>query len=989
MVTTEELDKAEADLRQRQAELSMQERQAVAIAQTKIPVRRYTSGVTPDMQQQTIRNREQGQQALREINNQRQNINRGFADIQNARDQIAEAERIENENKIAEDVAFGKAPPMALTTERQRQLARQIKAGVDYQSKINTLRKAGIKPVYVNGQLAGFEDSNTGSSYSVSNIPGAIKNTPASIEAFKQTGLIKEVPQTPTYTGGATPQQEFNQIVFGTNAIDKIINPQPLPMSKAILITPQRESGLIEQKLNNITNKTYYGKLKPSQFALGIAEGVISTEKTINQVRKDGLPKTGLNIMNNLGKLTGLNIGQNKIYAKELLQYVRTTNPQRVQGRITYEVLTAEILGRSFNYAKEKAVGEVVLKVSAPAENRFISETVLSNVRSESLQIDIAKFQIVGINTGEYSFTVPRYQLLKYPLRKEVYQNLPLEKLESLFPKGKTNILIEPKVSFTATEPFYAYEGRILGPTNRLSNEVRLVTKTGTNNRLQSTLFSTIEGSTRAEDKILFKNINRDLLNPQQLLEINKLEDLYSKTSKTSRTVASKLIDDTTQTTRLNIDYNQQIKKLFGEGATLESGDIIVKDFAKLNSKGKIIDLTNTGKTISRAELKSVSESKVLISKETSNSILKEIELLNESIAVRDITFPKFKATKNILKIEGSVRRYEFDVPSPKTETNFIIPSDKRSSEQFLKSLYGDENRKTINKQIAGLALQKSNTLNLGRKNIASIGNNKALTLSEVSNIASGTTALKSQYYGKGTYEKTDSQVFKSFEEQTITGLTRNSFIEKPRTELKFNLNLRNDNKNLQSNIQKDVLKEINKEQSKYVSKSVSEILSKQVQKDITKQITKQINKVPFKSSDILIPNIRSSQRENTKLPRPMFNNRLKSSPPIKLNQAYKTFIIRGRKRVELPGVRSRGQAIRYGERIALSNISATFGIKKGEGLVYDKDINFTPSKKLFRDYKIQRGKRVPLVDTFIQRQGKRLYSRSEVDDLLSFKIKR
>jgi len=98
--------------------------------------------------------------------------------------------------------------------------------------------------------------------------------------------------------------------------------------------------------------------------------------------------------------------------------------------------------------------------------------------------------------------------------------------------------------------------------------------------------------------------------------------------------------------------------------------------------------------------------------------------------------------------------------------------------------------------------------------------------------------------------------------------------------------------------------------------------------------------------------------------------------------EGFKTFIIRRGKKVYLGSVLPRGRALKSGSLEARRTLGATFGIERAGKSVSQTDINFRPSTKIFRSYRIKQGRRVQLTDTFIQRRGTRLGARSEITEI-------
>ena len=72
-----------------------------------------------------------------------------------------------------------------------------------------------------------------------------------------------------------------------------------------------------------------------------------------------------------------------------------------------------------------------------------------------------------------------------------------------------------------------------------------------------------------------------------------------------------------------------------------------------------------------------------------------------------------------------------------------------------------------------------------------------------------------------------------------------------------------------------------------------------------------------------------------------------------------------------------KGLALKAGEEYSLKTLGASFKVE-AIGTTDLLDIDYRPKEDLFRSFKIVKGKRVPLKDTFIQRRGKRLITGSE-----------
>lgn len=104
-------------------------------------------------------------------------------------------------------------------------------------------------------------------------------------------------------------------------------------------------------------------------------------------------------------------------------------------------------------------------------------------------------------------------------------------------------------------------------------------------------------------------------------------------------------------------------------------------------------------------------------------------------------------------------------------------------------------------------------------------------------------------------------------------------------------------------------------------------------------------------------------------------------------SKAYNLFIKRFGK-YRPAGEFTRGKALMEGERITRKTLAASFKIVPTNRLLKGKDVNYNVSN-IFRTYKIEKGRRVPLLNEFIQKRGTRLGSRDEVSEILGFKRKK
>jgi len=77
-----------------------------------------------------------------------------------------------------------------------------------------------------------------------------------------------------------------------------------------------------------------------------------------------------------------------------------------------------------------------------------------------------------------------------------------------------------------------------------------------------------------------------------------------------------------------------------------------------------------------------------------------------------------------------------------------------------------------------------------------------------------------------------------------------------------------------------------------------------------------------------------------------------------------------------------KSEALRVGEKVTRTTLSASFKVVKSNKMVRRTDESFTPSPDVFRSYRIVKGRKIPLMDEFIQRREKRLGTRPEVFEI-------
>lgn len=222
--------------------------------------------------------------------------------------------------------------------------------------------------------------------------------------------------------------------------------------------------------------------------------------------------------------------------------------------------------------------------------------------------------------------------------------------------------------------------------------------------------------------------------------------------------------------------------------------------------------------------------------------------------------------------------------------------------------------------------------------------------------------SFRSLYYGTGQYERTEAQVmFKPL------SIEKNFIISAPRISESQRLMPRSISRVIQQP------RSLNRIMTSIISvpRGAQKYKFKTIQKQPIPQKTTKSNIFPF------ISRVPTGKR----IPPIKLNFKLKQkrTPSIYKIFGYKTYVIKSGKRIYLGGIKTKGEAIRTGELFTTKTLRATFGVQRTGKLIKGTERTYLPSMNIFRSYKIRGGKKIPLVDEFIQRRGKRLAFAPEV----------
>ena len=180
------------------------------------------------------------------------------------------------------------------------------------------------------------------------------------------------------------------------------------------------------------------------------------------------------------------------------------------------------------------------------------------------------------------------------------------------------------------------------------------------------------------------------------------------------------------------------------------------------------------------------------------------------------------------------------------------------------------------------------------------------------------------------------------------------------------------------------LIKQLTKTQQKLKLKQQLKLKQKLTQ---VTQLTKTQQLIKTKAQELLKQKLKSkfipkklNKKKEKKLK--ILLNKLKSS------QSYQVLLRQKGKFKSVSGKLTKGEAKKLGSALARQTLAATFKIRATSRIVRRKNVPFTPSPKIFRTFKIVKGKQVPLNNQWIQKRGKRLSARQEVSEIKIARIK-
>lgn len=181
------------------------------------------------------------------------------------------------------------------------------------------------------------------------------------------------------------------------------------------------------------------------------------------------------------------------------------------------------------------------------------------------------------------------------------------------------------------------------------------------------------------------------------------------------------------------------------------------------------------------------------------------------------------------------------------------------------------------------------------------------------------------------------------------------------------------------TSVTKSIAREIPREIAREVSREIIREIQRQSAKSITKQVSKLTAKSTSKTPGRGFPKIPRT-RPGKAIPTINIDIGLKKPSINILQPGFKTFYFSKGKKIYLPGISGRQEAIFKGQTITLKTLSARFGIEKTRVKVKAKSVNTgNMFNRFFREFKVKKGKAIRTPNTYIQKRGTRLSTRDEI----------
>lgn len=970
MVTTQEINQAEN-------QLSQVESQARQQAQSKIPRRRFGTRVTSQQQQNILKQRQEAEQTLRQVGEQRQKL-------QSLRQDISSQEATDNKLSYISKLANSSIPINLLKAQRKdyglskndvaniqeiREGQLNIQKIKDQQAQFN---REGIKPITNSqGQIVGFLDENRQQSIPIENITKIASSSSEDYNRYVRAGIIKAEPtiREQIQLQSLTPE-ERSQVVLSKEVMsyrEPVQSNQPqqqsfkerlvgggvrvatkigeevegVPIVRAVRDLPLRKGFQFRNPYADLGNYN----LTLGQASVNIADAYYDfvdrlVDADFTNKYQPSFLKYGDDARKFISKTALISVPF--IVAPEFAIPVsvvsgtqRLTKGQTPQDKLTGLIELSTLVFEAGRISKNYFREPITIKAKAP-EVELYSQAIQRDINTGVKLNTEALFTIKAFQDSQASITISRGRFIVERIKsipfsdglnnrnlRQLSGRLNIDELIDIFPKGKVS-LSPQRFGFIKTDAFAIDEGIIKGIDKGFPTYAKVTGKIVNGQpKISKNTIGVFEGQSSKQ------NINLKLLTE---FKLNKLDP----------------------TTRSNI--RDLLKR--GEIGEVQIAFLNTKDLIDLKGN-KIIIPYPTGKSISRTQLAGTSELKA--SFEGNNIIL---EKFTDEIAGIDITFPRFRESRKIVRISGDTTRIYKEAFEEDNLINIYSPKQNIERTPFSKT-FQIQNTKALQQAIAsaGVTLEKS---------IPKINTNtitKSITESNVEFLR--IQALPRMVGGGGqvTLPKPSKTLYSVDIEYVNLGNrqpTKNLLINPT----KFGLQSREVVRLQEREIARDISRDINKE----ILKEIARLEERQIARSLARTLTRDtIREVPSINTPTKIKIPSNNFPLTTK-----FKSNLKDID-LDLTKGFKTYFFVGGKKIYLSGLSPREQAILKGQRATLKSLSARFGIEETNKLIKDSNVTATKDyNKFFREYKIMQNKTIKTPNIFIQKRGKRLVSKAE-----------
>lgn len=808
MVTTEEINQAEKQLSQVEAQAKQQ-------SQTKIPRRRFGTRVTAKQQQDILKQRQQAEQTLRQVNEQRQQLQSIKQDIssqQSTENKYGYLSKLAN-SSIPTNLLIARRKEYGLTKDEVNTIS-EIRSGQlniqkikDQQAQFN---REGIKPITNSqGQIIGFLDEKRQQSIPIENISKIASSSSEDYNRYARAGIIKVEPtiREQIQLQSLTPEQR-NKVVLSrevmsyrepTNRLNQFrtgIQQSKNPISNVIRTVVNTPVGR-NQTIGGTATKTvdfFSNVFDVGEQANPLNRPQTRLSKTLNKdvriISEIAFYSATAPITVPILTVSGLN----RIYTS-------TNSNEFFTGVFEAGVVVFAGIGKASRFFKEP----INLDVSKQVSRRYLDE--IKYIQDNPTQL--ANFKIISYKPPTQITYETRIDILK--------RSIITQEPNIIFPK-RIVTLDDASVQFIRSGTARVKEGKILGSVNVISGKF--------GKRYSGTTFNKLYGETLP------------------------LESLPSKRNKEILKATEEYLGF--PVSQKNFDL------IFGASKDASGGGLVQKELFKIQSGNKI-KFTPKGKRIRQAETTGITIREKQISE--------TIDIFEGSLNIKDITFPKFREGKDI-QIKGITRTEEL-IPS---ESSLKV-SKPISKERRLELKDVQKTQELLNDLKANTLVNLPKIKTVTTTQAKSIITNQLTSYDTAPLIVGGRGLAKSKYYGTGQYER--SEPISTFKQpSSFIELSNNKNISASLP--KFNL--KEVERSITKSVTKEVPREIARELPREISRTLNRQINREISRTLQRQLNRQVNKntgrdifnfrnKSYNSKEVFgfKPNKKSSQFEGTK----------------------------------------------------------------------------------------------------------------------------